>query len=274
MKVAFNTTQKIFLLTVPFVTGSAIAILPAQAATFSLSEADAQLDRFSLPASSVFTATDTDTSTIASNGRVNADANAAATLSTQSGSNFSFSQATGEGAQYFGVANSTAQVIGSFLILNDDAFSFHFNANLSLQASADNPQVESVSAFGGIFFRLFNDQTGSLLDSFELSGLLDSQSNRDPFSFNASRSVQATLTKTLLADGTYIAQIDGTYSRSFDVGTSLGLEETKINAAQVAGVPEPSEMFGSFLALVLGSGFMLQRSRRAKTALPFIKQGQ
>jgi hypothetical protein len=76
MKVAFGIAQKFIQLVAPVVASSAVAISPAQAATFSFSGSQVNLFDFSAVSTAAETFTDTDTVAIAPDGVVNTDANA------------------------------------------------------------------------------------------------------------------------------------------------------------------------------------------------------
>lgn len=269
--------ETLLQVTAPWVTGLALTIAPAQAATFGLSEAEVSFTDFNrtVVPDSTSSFTDTDTSTSAAIGTVTAESQANAIfLSTPPlAVTQTFSTVFGDGLDYIGTASSQAQVIGSFFIpgmRNDSLFSFNFEANLNLQAAVDQPITESAIANGTIAFILFGGQDPNQLaplDFFVLTGNVNTAGADDALQSKQSKHVKLT-SKSL--DTTFggsqeaaVALIQGLYTRSFDRPTYLTLVETTTNSVTAASVPEPSSM----LAIVISgiTGCVLKRRFKTTT---------
>ena len=275
-KLAF---AKRFLLPVtPLVAGSILAQLavgiaasPSLATTLAFSEARFEIDNFSHNPLDVLTFTDTDTVTIATSGQVTADANAFATFinnpfESPFANNSSFSTTNGEGSNYSGLARSFAAVIGyNFFVEEGETFSFDFNSSLDLEASIDNPEIESAIANGTLSFNLYNSNDSNnmmLLDSFTISSNLNSVNG---YSQDSQASTNITLNSDLeltsAGDTPQSASnlIDGQFSRYFDSSTDLTLIETKENEASVFAVPEPRNALGFILFGLISVGYKVRK---------------
>jgi hypothetical protein len=246
---------------------------PSQAATLAMSEAEVKMYNFNyltpdfIPSAIAFT--DTETST--KDGRVSANADAQALAfepdAPNETYNFSRSQAKGKGSNYFGIAQSFANVeISNFLIPKDTTFSFKFDAFLKLKTSIDIPVSESASADGIIDFR-FLDQAGEELDDFLIVGNISSRDDNDFLDYENSDSItfdtNASSIKTFFGgkQEKAVARIVGTYSRKFTEETVLTIQEVKYNHATVQ-VPEPLSCGGMAMAGVLG--WWMKRKRKGE----------
>lgn len=259
MKITLEFAHRLVLIVMPMVATSAIAPLPTQAATLSSSATSAIIDGFSHTPYSLNTFTKTDTETFTRSGIVQANADAVAGFVLEpriAGSNFSITQAYGEGSNYFGTAQSQSSLIGRFQINSGEAFSFNFLANLQLKTSVDNPTFETAFANGGIQFKLLDRSSGSVLDSFGLFGEFNSLGKTflgvEP---NNSLS-QVEFLNSYFSDATYSsgsAQFSGYYARTFDSPVDFDLEESKVSQAGVQAIPAPSELLGLgiFMALAV-----------------------
>ena len=249
---------------------------PSLAATLGNSEAIVKINDFSHVPSDVLILAETYSNAVASNGLVIAEANNALIVGNDPffAKNTSFSRTNGDGSEYSGLAESTAAIIGyNFLIDKGETFSFNFKAALNLETSLDNPQFESATATGNIYFKLYetsNPDNWIYLDSFTLSGNLATMSNNDYLNYENSNSFTLNPSKTALETSfgeqqeTAQASTQGIFSRNFDVLSNLTLVEAKTNQAEVnanrgsVSVPEPSNMLGLLLC-VTGMGFRITR---------------
>ncbi len=255
MRFSSRIVRSCLLVIAPMVTTAAIAVSPTQAATFASSRLDATVNNFSQDIDS--TATDANTQALAQG--FSADTNVFAVGDAQSAVlqqqgqfvNFSFGQSGGTSGQYFGSATSFASALGQFLIPNGEAFSFDFNAVLGLQAAADNLQLETATATGNIVFRLIDNRTQTLLDVFGISGQSTAQLGTTFNFFGVNGNVNANPSARLFPDGSAVALLTGTYSRTFGAGADLTLEEVKVNQVEVTSVPEPSGIGGIMLVIAL-----------------------
>lgn len=266
-------TKGIFLCFTPLVTSSLFAVSPSLAATFASSEAQANLDNFSHIPLSVSTLTDTNIFTVATDGQVTVDATAfvrftAASLAETEAENLSLSVSEGEGSNYFGLAQSFAELVGyEFQVGADETFAFDFNTFLQLETSINDPSSEQASSTGSVDFELYDstDTTNlRLLDFFNLSGIVTSENSdfldftkSSSFSLNSDETSFDTVTGDTVTGTEELAKasVSGKYSRTFKSPISLTLVETKINQTSVQ-VPESSSLIGllSFGLLCFGYG--------------------
>lgn len=269
--------KRFLSLVTPIVTSSAlaplvlnIAALPGMAATLSFSGANVNIDNFSQKPLSIETFTDTNTVAIATNGQVTAEADAFADFnqSPPFASNLSFSEVNGDGSDYFGFAKSEAAVIGyNFLVEGGKTFSFDFEAVLGLETSIDAPQSEVASAAGELSLELYdstNPDNLILLDSFTLSGALTTPGSDDFLTLNYDNSDYISLNRSGSSFDTSFggteefanAEVQGSFSRTFDSFTSLTLVEAKSNQASAA-VPEPASTVALLFCLT-GLGYKIR----------------
>ena len=246
----------------PLVT-SVLAISPTLAATLASSTARFTIDNLSHNPQKVSTLTDTNTFTIApSSGSVTAkaDANAMATFDPNNPptrfSNYSWSETSGQGSDYFGLAQSQAGVIAyDFLVGKNETFSFNFNSFLGLETSIDT-QFETASAAGNLSFQLYDSSSGNLLDNLTIDGNLTTPGRDDFLDIENSKHISFKPSETFVEKsfgGTQEvakASVSGQFSRMFDNLTNLTLVEVKTNQASVQ-VPEPGDFLEDLLFLCL-----------------------
>jgi hypothetical protein len=271
----FKFTQKLLTACVPAIATSVLFGASAEAATFAFSRAEVIFGDFNLAPESQATSTNTNTNTVAIDGVVTANSDAEAVFLPEPpvGGNFSVSQVTGKGAEYSGEAQSLARVVGLFLIPQDatsGVFKFNFSAGLILETAIDDPSLEQTTANGTVEFAIFagSDPTAlSLVDSFTLAGGLNSANGSDFLtkSKTVSLSVSQPVFSTLFGglNESAIAVIDGSYERTFDVGTYITVVETKINDANAQAVPEPATILATALAGT--TGVVLKRRKLLKS---------
>ncbi len=262
--------QGLFTFVTPLVTGLAITTSPAIAATFASSEAKVNLDNFSHTPTDISTLTDTQVTAITTNGNVRADAEAEANFTanpfgTTEANNYSWSQTEGDGRRYVGLAQSFAAIIGyDFIIEAGDTFEFDFMGFLDLETSIDNLPGEYATAEGMISLELYdstNPANWVLLDSFGLSGILDTLGESDTLDYQKTDNFTSNLSDTSWdtdfggQEELAKAVIDGSYSKTFDSLTKLILVEAKTNQAQVQAVPESSSLLGLLVLALLCLGY-------------------
>lgn len=281
-----------FLCAAPIIASSAIAVSPARAATFALSQAEFELTNFSHNPLSV--STSTDTSSLAIQGDPESTAVAAGEASATFckspaflcdppadepfAFNESISQASGDGGSYLGIAKSSALVSGNFFVEAGEEFSFNFAAFLGLVTSIDKIPGEQAKAKGDISWQLFassdpNEENWNLVDFFGISAQLVTPNLSFPdldFAwFGGSENITFDLDPESVAfygtaETDEIVQIagQGSYSRSFDSNTYLKLVEIKTNQVQVK-TPEPGSLLGLFAVMgFIGIGV----ARKPKTS--------
>ncbi|MBN3924859.1 PEP-CTERM sorting domain-containing protein [Nostoc sp. NMS4] len=276
MKYYIKFAMRFLVLATPAIASSILATLPSQAATFASSESRFNINNFSSNPLSVDSLTNTVTETIGTRGKVTAKANAEAQFNPDtknSASNWSFSQAEGQGYGYTGTANSFAAIIGyNFAV--DKEFSFDFSGLFKLKTSIDDGLTERANASGELSYQLFDSDSGALLDSFNIYGNLSTLGNNDAFVVKPSSSItldlnQNSIDKSFGGKKEYAStSFKGKYSRTFDKSTHLTLVEFKKNQVNVYTVPEPSTILGSLLSCsVLGAVSIRKRKRASSTAL-------
>jgi hypothetical protein len=254
------------LLAFPAITSSLITVKPSIAATFASSEAGFHAYNFSISPKDIKTFTNTNTQAVnfSSQGRAKADAVARANFTSvpnlplSFANNISRTKATGEGKDYFGIAESFASVTGyNFQVPSDGVFSFDFTGFLNLKAFVDNPSTEYADANGLISLQLY-DQDGTLLDSLSIQANTTTSDTSNFLTNNKTENFAFIPNKTyfntdFIGINKYAnASVNGYYSRKFTAGTNLSLFEMKANRAHVV-VPEPT----SQLAVVFGVASIL-----------------
>ncbi|WP_196526354.1 PEP-CTERM sorting domain-containing protein [Nostoc commune] len=215
------------------------------------------------------------TEAISTDGQVSADAKAEAKFNidaNNSASNWSFSQANGQGYGYSGSAKSLAAIIGYDFPANKE-FSFDFSGLFQLETSIDDPLTEAANAYGELSYQLYDSDSSELLDSFNIYGNLSTLGNNDAFVFEPSRSItfdlnQTSIDKSFGGTQEYAsASFKGKYSRTFDKSTRLTLVEFKNNQVKVYTIPEPSTILGSLFSIMLGAASIRKRKRASSAAL-------
>lgn len=270
----FSLTQTLLTACVSAIATSVLFGASAEAATFAFSRSEVIFGNFNLTPESQTTSTNTNTNTVAINGVVTANSDAEAVFLPEPpvGGNFSVSQVSGQGAEYTGVAQSLARVIGLFLMPQDanGVFKFDFSAGLILETAIDDPSFEQATANGTVEFAIFAgaDPTAlSLVDSFTLAGGLNSAAGSDFLTKDKTANLlvsQPVFSKLFGGlNESAIAVIEGSYERTFDVGTYISLVETKINAANAQAVPEPATILAT--ALAGATGVVLKRRKLLKS---------
>ena len=254
----------------PLVTGTAIAIAPAQAFTLAFSNATAVLRNFNRAPESVDTLVDSNTFTNVTTppGTVTAIAQPTAFFGEilPFASNTSFSQVNGDASDYVGFADSRAEVMGRrFFIPAKTQFSFEWIVTLDLLTQVTNPQQETAQATGQICLEVLdstNPDRLTPLDIFLLTGKVNA-SDQDFLWYSMSHNMTIT-EKSRSKDFQGLEQsavviITGLYTRRFRNDTYLTITESTYNFASAQAVPEPSMILAIVLA---GSGGFVLKLRR------------
>lgn len=242
MKLNENIVQRLFLCVVPLVTGSVFVASPGLAATLASSEARMNFSNFSHNPMGVETGRYINTQVNANGGQVRVEAQAEATFNPNpaAANAFSVSTVKGDGLNYSGTAESSANLSGySFMVGAGETFSFDFYGFLGLETSIDYA-FETANAFGNIAFQLYditNINAPVLLDFFTLTGNLNSLDNSDYLDLTRSANITLNPSETTyqVSFGTQQevakSSFQGNLSRMFNQVTSLFLGEYKTNSA-------------------------------------------
>ncbi len=246
--------MKSFLATLGSITlGSFLTALPGEAATFSSSLGNV-LIQYNQTASDFQTDVDTDTLSIGvgdgSNGAI-ADADSIFSNESFFSANSTNSEAFGQGKNYFGLANSTASVLGNFWVEAGQSFGFDFFASLDLLTQIDDPAQEYVESLGSISFFLEADNSPNPIAFFRFSGGLKT-TGTDFISLDSSENIvldDASLISFNTGGTSEVLSglILGSFEQTFASRTQLRLIEVKSNTA-LAKAPEPASAI-AFLIL-------------------------
>ena len=248
--------------------------LPGEAATFATSTGSFSFGDFSQLPASVSTSTDTDTVS-SGDGSIITDATASAFFNQNPAFslNMVVSEALGEGANYLGIAESEASVLGQFEILENTNFEFAFVGLLDLFTAIDDPVTEQAQATGGITFALL-DEAATVLTSFEIFGTLDTPSDGDELFVDSTPNLDWTIDDAVFFSGpnelveTASIVVSGEYSQSFDESQLLTLVEFKTSETFISRepvgqppvqTPEPGILLS--LASLGGVAFSLRRAK-------------
>ncbi len=252
----------------PILIGTVLVSSPSLAASFASSESKVTIDNFSKNPDGVVEIESTAESFSINGGETNADALAEANFVSVPANAYNFSKSVveGTGNSFFALAESTATVIGNFSILPEEKFSFDFEVYFKLKTSI-NSLNESANAGGDVSFFIFEiigEDTPILLDSFTVSGNLQTAGDNDFFDYTQNidgnnftiidddDSVDHSFSFGSLEE--YVsAFFDGSYEITFDSNQIINilLLEVKRNYAQVSA-PEPSTTIAFLLFSAVG----------------------
>jgi hypothetical protein len=179
--------KKLILQVTPLVATSMLASSPALAATFANSFGDLIFTNFNRENTAFEAINDANASAESYSDDSVADfrnfSRTDAEPSPLNISNIAESKVYGEGSSYDASAETMPRFFANFDVSRNDTLSFDFTTILDLEAAADKPGVESVSAAGDIAFYLL-DTTGmstenrfDFLNSTQLDSLQISQNN-------------------------------------------------------------------------------------------------
>lgn len=253
MKKYLWTLKRFLVLVTPAIASSMLVTSPSQAASIAYSGSTLNINNLSSSPSDISVLTDAVTKAISTGGQVSANAQADGKFNVDannSASNSSFSQAQGQGYGYTGSAYSLATIVGyNFQVDND--FSFDFSGSFKLYTAIDNALTESAKAFGKLTLQLYDNNTGNLLDSFNIYGKLSTFGGTQDFS----------------------TTFNGSYSGVFNQPTSLTLVEVEENGAEVHAVPEPSTTLASLLSCtMLGAVWLQQKRKKASSVVLMVNK--
>lgn len=248
--ISTSLAQELPLLATPAIANSAIAQLPLQIEALALSQGNVVITNFSQSPVALGTSTFTEAfSTLLSpDARVATTVNATAVFLTQPSNpidiavNNTQALTQGIGQAYRGVAQSSAAIVGRFLIGQGDLFAFDFTATLGLQTFSSSSRPEVAIASGSIVFNLFDNEVGTVLDEFGLFGESRSDDETVFTIFQTSDDVSGTIARQVLPNGVDTAQLVGSYSRLFDGEADITLVEAKANTAIVQVAPQSADV--------------------------------
>lgn len=247
----------------PIAAGVSLAASPSQAATLASSGSEFEFNNFSQNPYAIETSANTNTEVFSNAGSVYALATAEATFLVDPplAFNSSVTQVFGENKNYFGLAQSQAQVLGNFIVEAGKSFSFDFTGFLELGTAIDESVGASASAFANIYFLLIDNTdspNSTVLDYFGIFGKVTTPENTDFLESENSENVALTSQSKMTSFGgkqeSASARFTGTYSREFTSNTNLALVEVKQNEASV-DVPEPSSTLAVLFFCTVGVGY-------------------
>lgn len=235
--------------------------IPSQAATLSFSQISTQLNNFSHQPDRTQTFTDTKTLAISSPNsssfaiaQAEADFFVEPTLATNS----ILSSVIGKGSNFFGSAQSEAQVIGSFTIKPSDVLSFDFFASADSFTWKDDAK-EVVNTSGELSLLIVDTINQNIIyDSFSMK--FDTQTSSATNSLNLQNSPNFSIKHRYLSNNftqsesssinTISASVTASFNYQFETATTIALKEYKKNQVTVQ-VPEAETLLGSICFLVL-----------------------
>lgn len=180
------------------------------------------------------------------------------------------SSANGQGDRFFGLADSSTEVLGSFAVEADEVFSFDFDGFFNLSTSnesADNESALAAASFSLVLVDETDPNAPELVSFFDLFAQLDTVGSNDILiapavgngivldAFNTTSSFGATNETEFIN-----TDFAGSFAASFDAPTSLTLVQLQNSFALVETTPESSSWLAT---IVIGSlGFVTARQRR------------
>lgn len=210
-------------------------------------------------------------------------------------SNIADSLVFGEGSSYTASATTTPRFFANFDVNRNDTLSFNFTAYVGLEASVDQPGVETANAAGDVSFYLV-DTTGisadrrlnflnstqldpnqipqnNILDSFTLAANIDAlgknnfvnNTNSGNINFNSNSSISSVAPTDDLTGSQAISRslFEGSVERSFNEDKNVTLFAFKNTKSNVR-VPEPETALGSILFAALIVVAMRARNKANK----------
>ena len=257
-----NQTKKSLLLVTSFI--SFISPAPSQAfTTIASSESEFLTENYSTNPLNVGTATFTVSFTEAERSTTVADADGDALFTIIDP--FSLSEtrsfSAGEGNNFFGLADSNAEVIGNFFVDSNETFSFDFSGFLDISTSTESQEGGEAIAAASISFVLLDTNETSepnIVSFFDVFAQLETLGENDILIapqqsddialnlFNSNINAGATENSEFIT-----TEFAGSLSTSFDTPTSLTLVEVNNSFASVRQTPESTSIVG-----ILGLGFL------------------
>ncbi|NJM96011.1 MAG: hypothetical protein HC800_01255 [Phormidesmis sp. RL_2_1] len=254
---------------------SFFSIQSVQAASLAKSSGEFAFSRFS--STPLFTDADSQTLTLTTGDDSEAEANADAlfevfpTINAANViSNFAFSSEVASSAS----SQSTATVIGSFFVEDDETFSFDFTGLIHLATAVDSLRDTAEAALA-TQYSLFGQSDAAAtpveIDFFAMFGQLSTPSDMDSFGLDNSDAVMFESLEVTDMFGPVATkenlsiEVSGRYERLFKAATTLTLIETKQGRAfaqskSATDIPEHSSPW----VWLLGTAGVLALSRQQK----------
>lgn len=293
--------KKLILQVTPLVATSMLASSPALAATFANSFGDLTFTNFNRENAAFEAINDANASAESNSDDSVADfrnfSRTDAEPSPLDISNIAESEVYGEGSSYDASAETMPRFFANFDVSRNDTLSFDFTTLLDLEAAADKPGVESVSAAGDIAFYLL-DTTGmstenrfDFLNSTQLDPSQMSQNNILEFfslaanidalgkvnSFNNTKSQNINLTSDYSISNVEeindlgrsrafsTSLFEGSVERYFESDTNVTLLAFKNTKSNVK-VPDGTSFWSILFAGLMALGTKIMNKAKKKSA--------
>jgi hypothetical protein len=249
--------------------GSVFAISPTRAATFASSEGSLAFTGFSKNPSGTFTDFNESVRAISKDDSVVAKTNGNAnfTVIPPQASSISSSSASGQNGNYLGQAQSDTNLLGSFLVEENQIFSFDFETLFNLKTSIDDSAKESVNTFGKTFWQLIDTSDNSVLEFFSITGNLVTEGDNDFLDIQSSNNIVFnSLSRDIISGGkkeSAVAGVKGSLRRSFTKQTRLSLIGISTNRAEVKVRESSNSMIFLLSSGILG--ILIKRKQKVRT---------
>ncbi|MBW4511879.1 MAG: hypothetical protein KME64_36065 [Scytonematopsis contorta HA4267-MV1] len=247
------------------------AISPSRAATFAFSEGSLTFTGFSKNPSGTSTDFNEFVRAISKDGSVIATANGDVnfTVVPPQASSISSSSASGNNGDYLGQAKSDTTLLGSFLVEENQVFSFDFETLFNLKTSIDNSAKESANTFGDTFWQLVDTSDNSVLEFFSITGNLATEGDNDFLDIQSSNNIVFNSLSQDIASGgkkeSAVAVVKGSLRHSFTKQTRLSLIGINTNRTEVK-VPESSNAMIFLLSSGI-LGILIKRKQEDKATI-------
>jgi hypothetical protein len=268
IKLAFKLKPSSLLL-IPLI--STFVGAPCLAVTIASSEAGFRLQNFSSNPLNVNTSAFSITFTQAekSVSFADGDANAFFTMIEPFAISETRSFTRGQGNNFFGLADSQTELLGTFLVDSNENFSFDFDGFLDISTSIESPPSGEATAAATISWLLIDttqDSEPKIVDFFDIFAQLDTLGNNDMFIspqssdnvtldfLNSDSNIGATENMEFIT-----TEFAGSLITSFSRPTSLSLLEIQNSFAVVEKTPEFTSILSIFSLGLFGLILKKQR---------------
>lgn len=249
--------------------------LPAEAATFTYSEASLRIEEFSILPQNPNADSARNAVAFTGNNDSVANSNADGTLEFVIEGDNSFlnldfaSDASGNGSNYFSIGQNDAFASSTFFVDRHEVLSFDFAVSLALENIIDNELNGSINTFSGVSFALFDDTNNIFIGDLRAIGNLDTNLadgiNNDPIfaESNLNFTIDTFENEQIFESDSEFASIDltGSIQQSFTVPTQVSLQASLFNlsctqAPQTSdpciktAVPESNNAVGLLLSIL------------------------
>lgn len=261
--------QTLFLF-IPII--ATFSLAPTQAATIASSQASFKMKNFSSRPLNVNTSAFTVTFTQAEEGEIIAEADAEVFFSMIDP--FAISEtrsfASGQGNNFFGLADSKTEILGNFLVNRNNNFSFDFDGFLNLATATKSSASRAATAAASISWLLINNTPNtepSIVGFFDVFAQLDTVGDNDIFispqnSDNVALNFLNSATNISPTNNTEFINTEfaGLLNTSFTNPTFLTLLEIQNTFVAVEKTPESNSIL-SILVFTIASCFFRQKKQ-------------